>query len=956
MIYAVGGGIAGQSPAETKRIDRYDPVNDRWTVDAISLMATRRTHLGATLPTVYGRMFVFGGWDGYTELRNAEVYDPWTNRWSALPPMPTARYKAAYAAVGYKIYVIGGNWGGAGGHWLATNEELALPEPAQPENPIGFVRGPDWVYYFEIFTMNPDGSHQLRITNDGCANWHPTWTSDGKRILFSTDCNGNRDIYSMNPDGSDWRRLTTAPESDHRPSMSPNGRTIAFVRGSPPNEHIWLMNSDGTNLRQLTTGPGTEDDTSIAWSPDSQQIVFRSTRSGIWQLWRINVDGRGLTQLTSLPEEAHDPAWSPDGSTIAFSSLGELKLMSPDGSNVRTLPGPGWEARPAWAPDGTRLVYSSWRGGPSDLYSKRIDNSDERNLTNTPNGDDWDPQWAKPAGVGCVGGTTPLDVMLIIDRSGSMSGQPLADAKTAGKGFVDRMNLSQDQVGLASFGSDATLNRQLTHDGSAVKNAIDGLTSGGSTNMADGINVAQAELRSVRHNPAARPVIILMSDGVPDSSSAALSAAQSAKNAGTRIFTIGLGSVDANLMRQLASSASDYYYAPTSADLVAIYQTIAGVVTCSQARIKVSPASKRVPISGGAFTTDIVAEDVTNLGAYQVELTYSPAIVHVVSVAPGPFLGSTGRTVSPVGPAIDNNTGKVTFGAFTFGTQPGVNGTGVLATVTFQPKARGTSPLHLQNLQAADPGSSPIAGITTVDGRVEIVSCFGDFDGDNDVDIFDLQRAAAHWNCTAGQACYDVQFDTEPDGDIDVFDLQRFAAAWGTRCTTTQTLQSATSAAGSEALADVNLALIPATRRVTVGDIFTQTVRIQQAPALGGFQTDLVYDPALLEVEAVAIGPFLGSTGRSVTPLGPTINNVVGRVTFGAFTFGDQPGATGSGDLAYIRFRAKSMGQTTLAFQQTGVSDPQGSPVYLGELVGSVVSVGAPASHRLYLPAIIRER
>ncbi|MGB9872617.1 MAG: VWA domain-containing protein [Anaerolineae bacterium] len=952
MIYAVGGGIIGQTPQETTRIDRYDPSSDQWTVNAIPPMATRRTHLGATLPTIYGRMFVFGGWDGYTALANAEVYDPWTNAWSALPPMPTARYKAAYAAVGYKIYVIGGNWGGAGGHWLTTNEEFSLPEPAEPENPIAFVSDRDG--YYEIYTMNSDGSHQLRITNNECADWHPSWTPDGKRILFSTDCRGNRDIYSMNPDGSDWRRLTTAPESDHRPFMSPNGQTIAFVRGSSPNEHIWLMNSDGTNPRQLTTGPGTEDDTAIAWSPDSRQIVFRSTRSGNWQLWRINVDGTGLTQLTNLPEEAHDPAWSPDGSTIAFASQGEIMLMNPDGSNIRTLPGPGWEFRPAWSPDGSRLVYGSyWRG--DDIFSKKTDNTDERNLTNSPDSTEWDPAWARWVG-GCVPGTTPVDVMLVIDRSGSMSGQPLADAKVAAKGFVDRMNMAQDQIGLVSFADSATLNQQLTHSANAVKSAIDALSAGGSTNMTAGINAAQAELTSSRHNLAARPVILFMSDGQPtvDTPASAVAAAQAAKNAGTRIFTIGLGSVDDNLMRQIASSPSDYYYAPTSADLAAIYQTIAGQVTCTQAKVKVSPASKRVPLSGGTFTMDIVAQDVTNLAAYQVELTYNPAIVHVTAVTPGPFLGSTGRTVSPVGPVIDNAAGIVRFGAFTFGAQPGVNGTGVLATITFQPRARGTSNLHLQNLQLADPNGNPLSA-TTEDGQVEVVSCFGDFDGDGDVDIVDLQRAASHWNCRSGDACYDVQFDTEPDGDIDVFDLQRFAAAWGTTCPTTYgSAQGRITSQITEQTA-VGLQMLPATVLVSPGDLFTLTVRIENASDIGAFQTDVVYDPAIVQVEGVTAGPFLSSTGRTVSPLGPDIDNIAGRVVFGAYTFGSQPGASGSGELAYIRLRGQGIGRSVLDFQHTGISDVQGNPLYLGNLEGSTVTVSSQL-FKTWLPLLLKNR
>lgn len=561
----------------------------------------------------------------------------------------------------------------------------------------------------------------------------------------------------------------------------------------------------------------------------------------------------------------------------------------------------------------------------------------------------------------CAGGATAVDVLLVIDRSGSMFGQPLADEKVAAKGFVDRMNLTQDQVGLASFATTAALDHQLTHNGVAVKNAIDALVASGNTNMGDGINAAQAELQSARHNPAARPVMLLMSDGVPNVGPDPIAAAQTAKNAGTRIFTVGLGGVDENLMRQIASSPADYYYAPTSSDLQAIYQAIAGIVTCSPATIKVSPSTKRVPISAGNFTMDIVAQDITNLAAYQVELTYNPAIVHVVSVSPGPFLGSTGRTISPVGPIIDNNLGKVTFGAFTFGTQPGVNGTGVLATVTFQPRARGTSTLHLQNLQVADPASNLIPGVTTEDGQVEIVSCFGDFDGDNDVDIFDLQLASSHWNCTAGQPCYEVRFDTEPDGDIDVIDLQRFAAAWGTQCTINQnawdeTVERPKSENGSalQTPTAVRLSLLPTTADIALGSQFTLTVRIQDAVSIGAFQTDVIYDPNVLHVQGVSIGGFLGSTGRSVAPVGPVIDNTSGRVTFGAFTFGNQAGASGTGDLAYIRFMAHGLGQTTASFRQTSLSDTQGNVIYLGNLEDSSIRVLQQVTRWTFLPAVQR--
>ena len=92
----------------------------------------------------------------------------------------------------------------------------------------------------------------------------------------------------------------------------------------------------------------------------------------------------------------------------------------------------------------------------------------------------------------------------------------------------------------------------------------------------------------------------------------------------------------------------------------------------------------------------------------------------------------------------------------------------------------------------------------------------------------------------------------------------------------------------------------------------------------------------------MTVGPFLSSSGRSVSPVGPQIDNSIGRVAFGAFTIGTAPGSSGSGDLAYVRLRAQGLGQTTLNFQQTGIGDTQGNPQYLGNLVGSTVTVSNP--------------
>jgi hypothetical protein len=173
----------------------------------------------------------------------------------------------------------------------------------------------------------------------------------------------------------------------------------------------------------------------------------------------------------------------------------------------------------------------------------------------------------------------PLDVILVIDHSTSME-DLLPDAKQASKGFVGLMDLQNDQIGLVSFASAAHLDQQLTQNESAITQAIDSLRISSGTNIAEGLREAQVELISTRHNILAARVMILLSDGRPSMGNT-VAAAQAAKQTGSHIITIGWGSpVNESLMRTIASSETDYYRAPNSSELFAIYQSIAQDIRC----------------------------------------------------------------------------------------------------------------------------------------------------------------------------------------------------------------------------------------------------------------------------------------------------------------------------------------------------------------------------------------
>jgi hypothetical protein len=105
---------------------------------------------------------------------------------------------------------------------------------------------------------------------------------------------------------------------------------------------------------------------------------------------------------------------------------------------------------------------------------------------------------------------------------------------------------------------------------------------------------------------------------------------------------------------------------------------------------------------GHSFAVNVMVDGAVDLGAFQFEVIYDPAVVTVTQIELEPFLESTGRTAQSIGPDIDNGAGEAAFGAFSFGAAAGPEGTGGLATVTFTVVGSGTTALNLQDVLLTD--------------------------------------------------------------------------------------------------------------------------------------------------------------------------------------------------------------------------------------------------------------
>jgi Tol biopolymer transport system component len=231
--------------------------------------------------------------------------------------------------------------------------------------------------------------------------------NDMGRIVFASSRNdGLSDVFLMNADGSDVRFLAGTPGStDTDASWSPDGDWIAFISSSGGNFDIQRIRPDKTGLADLTQNPA--DESAYDWSPDGTQIVFDSNRDGDYNLYVMDADGSNTRKLTSTPtRDEVDPAWSPDGSRIAYTCApagagpSDVCIMKADGSGQANLTKSDEDDREfAWSPDGSRLAFGSplW---PEEIWVMGLDGSGKQNLTDNPADDGgiaWSPDGTRIA-------------------------------------------------------------------------------------------------------------------------------------------------------------------------------------------------------------------------------------------------------------------------------------------------------------------------------------------------------------------------------------------------------------------------------------------------------------------------------------------------------------------------------------------------------------------------------
>ncbi len=230
---------------------------------------------------------------------------------------------------------------------------------------------------------------------------YPAWSADGKQLAFSAEVAGIRKIFLKRLETGEETQLTQGSNDDVQPVWSPDGETILFVRAQQPNQRLEPGDVFGAfeggdiwsvNVRNRSEAKLIDKAFNPAFSPDGKSIAFDAPWVGTHRIWIADQQGHNAQQLTSDSSEEMRhvrPRWSPDGTRIVFQNVERTKF------NVRVVDVAQrklqWVTKdlfnnlnPVWSQSGKFIYFSSDRGGGYNVWRVRYSSDNDGVAANSP--------------------------------------------------------------------------------------------------------------------------------------------------------------------------------------------------------------------------------------------------------------------------------------------------------------------------------------------------------------------------------------------------------------------------------------------------------------------------------------------------------------------------------------------------------------------------------------------
>jgi TolB protein len=230
---------------------------------------------------------------------------------SLAPDGKSILYSAFFETNNYEIYEMRLDDGSVKRLTNVLGVENA-PEVSPDGSRIVFTRWSPNTDQYQIMLMDRDGGNMENIPR--ILGWDPTWSPDGKQVLFASDRSGTVQLHTVRVDGKNVKGITNLPSIRGRSDWSPDGQLIVTYSGPSWNRELYIMNADGSNVRQLTPSGGNSQGPSF--SPDGKWVAFTAYFDHYGddhgcEIYIIRVDGTGLRRLTDNDYCDYQPRWGP---------------------------------------------------------------------------------------------------------------------------------------------------------------------------------------------------------------------------------------------------------------------------------------------------------------------------------------------------------------------------------------------------------------------------------------------------------------------------------------------------------------------------------------------------------------------------------------------------------------------------------------------------------------------
>ena len=235
----------------------------------------------------------------------------------------------------------------------------------------------------DVFVAPALGGTAAKLVENG---YFPTWSPDGKKIVFSSERAGKWDLWVVSSEGGTPQRLTDDTSIDYQPTWSPDGKWIAYGSGTAAEFDLRVLPAGGGVAQSVDSGtrwvlrPG--------WSSDGRSLLYSGERAGLVSVWRLPFSGgkaSGSPERVTVGPGADVASAIDRGGRIAFATVGgspdiwEWSLSSGELRQVTSETGMETNARVS--PDGKTMVFASDRGGTRAVWSADLANRAPTRIT-----------------------------------------------------------------------------------------------------------------------------------------------------------------------------------------------------------------------------------------------------------------------------------------------------------------------------------------------------------------------------------------------------------------------------------------------------------------------------------------------------------------------------------------------------------------------------------------------